>query len=150
MKAVIQRVKNANVVIDGEEYSSISGGFLILLGVEQGDAKSDADKLVKKIPVLRVFEDENGKMNLSCLDTDGEILVVSQFTLCADCSHGRRPSFTNSAPPDTANELYLYFVEELRKSGVKKVCTGEFGADMKVSLLNDGPVTIILDSKDLK
>lgn len=150
MKAVIQRVKNSNVVIEGEEYSSISAGFLILLGVEQGDTKGDADKLVKKIPVLRVFEDENGKMNLSCLDIDGEILVVSQFTLCADCSHGRRPSFTNSAPPDIANELYEYFVEKLRKSGVKKVCTGKFGADMKVSLLNDGPVTIILDSKDLK
>lgn len=150
MKAVIQRVKNSNVVIEGEEYSRISAGFLILLGVEQGDTKGDADKLVKKIPVLRVFEDENGKMNLSCLDIDGEILVVSQFTLCADCSHGRRPSFTNSAPPDIANELYEYFVEKLRKSGVKKVCTGKFGADMKVSLLNDGPVTIILDSKDLK
>ncbi len=150
MKAVIQRVKNSNVVIEGEEYSNISAGFLILLGVEQGDTKGDADKLVKKIPVLRVFEDENGKMNLSCLDIDGEILVVSQFTLCADCSHGRRPSFTNSAPPDIANELYEYFVEKLRKSGVKKVCTGKFGADMKVSLLNDGPVTIILDSKDLK
>ena len=150
MKAVIQRVKNSNVVIEGEEYSSISAGFLILLGVEQGDTKGDADKLVKKIPVLRVFEDENGKMNLSCLDIDGEILVVSQFTLCADCSHGRRPSFTNSAPPDIANELYEYFVEKLRKSGVKKVCTGKFGADMKVSLLNDGPVTILLDSKDLK
>ena len=150
MKAVIQRVKNSNVVIEGEEYSSISAGFLILLGVEQGDTKGDADKLVKKIPVLRVFEDENGKMNLSCLDIDGEILVVSQFTMCADCSHGRRPSFTNSAPPDIANELYEYFVEKLRKSGVKKVCTGKFGADMKVSLLNDGPVTILLDSKDLK
>ena len=117
---------------------------MILLGVEQGDTKADADKLVKKIPVLRIFEDENGKMNLSCLDISGEILVVSQFTLCADCSHGRRPSFTASAPPDIANELYMYFVDELRKAGVKKVDTGEFGADMKVSLLNDGPVTIIL------
>lgn len=150
MKAVIQRVKNSDVVIDGEEYSSISQGFLVLLGVEQGDTKAEADKLLKKIPVLRVFEDENGKMNLSCLDIDGEILVVSQFTLCADCSHGRRPSFTNSAAPDIANELYEYFVGELKKSGIKKVCTGEFGADMKVSLLNDGPVTIILDSKELK
>lgn len=150
MKAVIQRVAYSSVVIDGAEVGKTDKGFMILLGVEQGDTKADADKLIKKIPVLRIFEDENGKMNLSCLDIDGEILVVSQFTLCADCSHGRRPSFINSAPPDIANELYLYFVDELRKSGVKKVDTGEFGADMKVSLLNDGPVTIILDSKDLK
>lgn len=150
MKAVIQRVKYSSVVIDGEEISRIDNGFLILLGVEQGDTAYDADKLVKKIPVLRIFEDDNGKMNLSCLDIDGEILVVSQFTLCADCSHGRRPSFTASAPPDTANELYEYFVSQLKLSGVKKVETGRFGADMKVSLLNDGPVTIILNSKDLK
>lgn len=150
MKAVIQRVAYSNVVIDGVEVGKTNKGFMILLGVEQGDTKADADKLIKKIPVLRIFEDENGKMNLSCLDIDGEILVVSQFTLCADCSHGRRPSFINSAPPDIADELYKYFVDELRKSGVKKVDTGEFGADMKVSLLNDGPVTIILDSKDLK
>lgn len=149
MKAVIQRVSYSSVVIDGIEVGKTDKGFLILLGVEQGDTKEDADKLIKKIPVLRIFEDENGKMNLSCLDIDGEILVVSQFTLCADCSHGRRPSFIRSAPPDTANELYLYFVDELRKSGVKKVDTGEFGADMKVSLLNDGPVTIILDSKEI-
>lgn len=149
MKAVIQRVSYSSVVIDGIEVGKTDKGFLILLGVEQGDTKEEADKLIKKIPVLRIFEDENGKMNLSCLDIDGEILVVSQFTLCADCSHGRRPSFIRSAPPDTANELYLYFVDELRKSGVKKVDTGEFGADMKVSLLNDGPVTIILDSKEI-
>ena len=120
MKAVIQRVSYSSVVIDGIEVGKTDKGFLILLGVEQGDTKEDADKLIKKIPVLRIFEDENGKMNLSCLDIDGEILVVSQFTLCADCSHGRRPSFIRSAPPDTANELYLYFVDELRKSGVKK------------------------------
>ncbi len=150
MKAVIQRVSHSSVTIDGREVGKTNKGFMILLGVEQGDTKAEADKLVKKIPVLRIFEDENGKMNLSCLDVDGEILVVSQFTLCADCSHGRRPSFIGSAPPDIANELYLYFVDCLRKSGVKRVDTGEFGADMKVSLLNDGPVTIILDSKDLK
>lgn len=149
MKAVIQRVSYSSVVIDGREVGKTDKGFMILLGVELGDTKEDADKLIKKIPVLRIFEDENGKMNLSCLDIDGEILVISQFTLCADCSHGRRPSFTRSAPPDIANELYLYFVEELGKSGVKKVDTGEFGADMKVSLLNDGPVTIILDSKEI-
>ena len=150
MKAVIQRVINSSVSIDGKIVSAIEKGYMILLGVEQGDTKEEADKLVKKIPLLRIFEDENGKMNLSCLDVDGEILVVSQFTLSADCSHGRRPSFIKAAPPDEANELYEYFVESLRKSGVKKVLTGEFGADMKVSLINDGPVTIILESKELK
>lgn len=150
MKAVIQRVTEADVSIDNETVGKINKGFLILLGVEKGDTSLDADKLVKKIPVLRIFEDENDKMNLSCLDIDGEMLVVSQFTLCADCSHGRRPSFTNSAPPNEANELYEYFVSELKRAGVKKVDTGRFGADMKVSLINDGPVTIILDSKDLK
>lgn len=150
MKAVIQRVSRASVTIDGEIVGSVNQGFMILLGVEQGDTKAEADKLIKKIPVLRIFEDENGKMNLSCLDISGEILVVSQFTLCADCSHGRRPSFISSAPPDIANELYEYFVDQLKNSGVKKVETGRFGADMKVDLLNDGPVTIILDSKDLK
>lgn len=150
MKAVIQRVKHSNVKINGEEVGKCNQGFMILLGVCQGDTTADADKLVKKIPVLRVFEDENGKMNLSCLDFDGEMLVVSQFTLCADCSHGRRPSFTNSAPPDLANELYEYFVEQLKGAGVKSVQTGEFGADMQVELVNDGPVTIILDSKELK
>ncbi|MCH5314420.1 MAG: D-tyrosyl-tRNA(Tyr) deacylase [Eubacterium sp.] len=150
MKAVIQRVINSSVSIDGKIVSAIEKGYMILLGVEQGDTKEEADKLVKKIPLLRIFEDENGKMNLSCLDVDGEILVVSQFTLSADCSHGRRPSFIKAAPPDEANELYEYFVEGLRKSGVKKVLTGEFGADMKVSLINDGPVTIILESKELK
>lgn len=150
MKAVIQRVKYANVKIDNNIAGQCNQGFMILLGVCQGDTKQEADKLVKKIPVLRVFEDENGKMNLSCLDIDGEMLVVSQFTLCADCSHGRRPSFTNSAPPQEANELYEYFVSQLRLAGVKSVQTGQFGADMQVELVNDGPVTIILDSKDFK
>lgn len=150
MKAVIQRVKYSNVVIDGREIGSINKGLMILLGVEQNDTELDADKLVKKIPVLRIFEDEAGKMNLSCLDIDGEILVISQFTLCADCSHGRRPSFTKSASPNEAKALYDYFVSALKNSSVKKVSIGEFGADMKVSLLNDGPVTIILESKELK
>lgn len=149
MKAVIQRVKHSNVKIDGNIVGKCEQGFMILLGVWQGDTKEDANKLVKKIPNLRIFEDENGKMNLSCLDIDGEMLVVSQFTLCADCSHGRRPSFTNSAPPEQANELYEYFVEQLKRAGVKSVETGEFGADMQVELVNDGPVTIILDSKEL-
>lgn len=150
MKAVIQRVINSSVAVDGEIIGEIGKGFMILLGVMQNDTKEDADKLIKKIPVLRIFEDENEKMNLSCLDTGGEILVISQFTLCADCSHGRRPSFTNSAPPQEANSLYCYFVDELKKSDIKKVATGKFGADMKVSLINDGPVTIVLDSRELK
>ena len=150
MKAVIQRVINSNVKIDGEVVGEVGKGFMILLGVMQGDTKADADKLVKKIPYLRIFEDENGKMNLSCLDVNGEMLVISQFTLCADCSHGRRPSFIQSATPDEANMLYEYFVEELKKAGVSKVATGQFGADMKVELINDGPVTIILDSGELK
>ena len=148
MKAVIQRVKYASVKVDNKIIGECKQGFMILLGVIDGDTKEDADKLIKKIPVLRIFEDENGKMNKSLLDIDGEILVVSQFTLAADCSHGRRPSFTASAPPDIANELYEYLVGELKTAGVKSVQTGEFGADMAVELLNDGPVTIILDSKE--
>lgn len=149
MKAVIQRVKYATVKVDNKIIGECKQGFMILLGVIDGDTENDADKLIKKIPVLRIFEDENGKMNKSLLDIDGEILVVSQFTLAADCSHGRRPSFTASAPPDIANELYEYFVGELKIAGVKSVQTGEFGADMAVELLNDGPVTIVLDSKEL-
>lgn len=149
MKAVIQRVKYATVKVDNKIIGECKQGFMILLGVIDGDTENDADKLIKKIPVLRIFEDENGKMNKSLLDIDGEILVVSQFTLAADCSHGRRPSFTASAPPDIANELYEYFVGELKTAGVKNVQTGEFGADMAVELLNDGPVTIVLDSKEL-
>ncbi len=150
MRAVLQRVITSSVSIDGVVNGSIEKGFMILLVVVKGDTKAQADNLIKKIPNLRVFEDENGKMNLSCLDVGGEILVISQFTLCADCSHGRRPSFTASALPDEANALYEYFVDELKKSGVSRVETGVFGADMKVSLINDGPVTIILDSDDLK
>lgn len=149
MKAVIQRVKYATVKVDNKIIGECKQGFMILLGVIDGDTENDADKLIKKIPVLRIFEDENGKMNKSLLDIDGEILVVSQFTLAADCSHGRRPSFTASAPPDIANELYEYFVGELKTASVKSVQTGEFGADMAVELLNDGPVTIVLDSKEL-
>ncbi len=149
MKAVIQRVKYATVKVDNKIIGECKQGFMILLGVIDGDTENDADKLIKKIPVLRIFEDENGKMNKSLLDIDGEILVVSQFTLAADCSHGRRPSFTASAPHDIANELYEYLVGELKTAGVKSVQTGEFGADMAVELLNDGPVTIVLDSKEL-
>lgn len=150
MKAVIQRVKYASVKIDGDLVGTCNQGFMILLGVQQGDTEEDADKLLKKVPVLRIFEDENGKMNKSLLDVNGEALIVSQFTLLADCSHGRRPSFTNSAPPDVANALYEYFVQGMKDAGVQSVETGEFGADMAVELLNDGPVTILLDSKELR
>lgn len=149
MKAVIQRVKYASVKFDGNLVGACNQGFMILLGVQQGDTEADADKLLKKVPVLRIFEDENGKMNKSLLDVNGEALVVSQFTLLADCSHGRRPSFTNSAPPDVANALYEYFVQGMKDARVQRVETGEFGADMAVELLNDGPVTILLDSKEL-
>lgn len=149
MKTVIQRVKYANVKVDGKIIGECKQGFLILLGVQNGDTKEDAQKLIKKIPVLRIFEDENAKMNKSLLDISGEVLVVSQFTLIADCSHGRRPSFSDSAPATQANELYKYFVELLRNSGISSVQTGEFGADMQVELVNDGPVTILLDSKEL-
>lgn len=150
MKAVIQRVGYAEVKVGNEVIGKCGRGFLILLGVVNVDSEEEADKLVKKIPHLRIFEDENGKMNLSSLDTGGEMLVVSQFTLCADCSHGRRPSFTDSAPPEEAKRLYEYFVSELKKAGAASVETGSFGADMQVSLMNDGPVTIILDSGELK
>ena len=150
MKAVIQRVTHASVKVDGETVGSCGQGFLILLGVMAGDDEKEADKLVNKTVNLRIFEDENGKMNLSSLDIGSEMLVVSQFTLCADCTHGRRPSFTPSAPPDEANRLYEYFVHRLKENGISHVETGVFGADMKVELLNDGPVTIILDSSELK
>lgn len=150
MKAVIQRVTHASVKVDGETVGSCGQGFLILFGVMAGDDEKEADKLVNKTVNLRIFEDENGKMNLSSLDIGGEMLVVSQFTLCADCTHGRRPSFTPSAPPDEANRLYEYFVRRLKENGISHVETGVFGADMKVELLNDGPVTIILDSSELK
>ncbi len=149
MKAVIQRVKYATVKVDEKLIGECKQGFMILLGVVDSDTQQDADKLIKKIPVLRIFEDENGKMNKSLLDINGELLVISQFTLASDCSHGRRPSFTAAAPPDEANRLYEYFVSGIKSSGVSSVQTGEFGADMAVELLNDGPVTIILDSKEL-
>lgn len=149
MKAVIQRVANAAVEVGGETVGKCGKGFVILLGVMQGDTKADADKLAKKIANLRIFEDENEKMNLSALDIGAEMLVVSQFTLCADCSHGRRPSFTPAAPPKEANGLYEYFTSRLKEAGISHVENGIFGADMQVSLVNDGPVTIILNSEEL-
>lgn len=150
MKAVLQRVSEASVTVDGSVVSSVGPGYLILLGVQSGDTEADAEKLLKKVPHLRVFEDAQGKMNLSLLDTGGSALVVSQFTLLADCRHGRRPGFTDSAPPAEAERLYMYFADGLKAAGVCDVQTGVFGADMKVRLLNDGPVTILLDSRELK
>ncbi len=141
MKALIQRVKEASVKIDGEIYSSINAGMLIFLGVEKSDTLENAEKLSQKVLNLRIFEDENEKMNFSIQNTKGEILVVSQFTLCADCKKGTRPSFDNAANPEIANELYEGFVKLLSKSGLI-VKTGKFGAMMEISLINDGPVTI--------
>ncbi len=150
MKAVIQRVAFSDVKVDGEVIGKIEKGFMILLGVQEGDTENDADSLAKKTANMRIFEDENGKMNLSLLDTDSACLVISQFTLCADCKKGNRPSFIGAAKPDEANRLYEYFIGKLKDNGVKKVECGSFGADMKVTLLNDGPVTIILDSEVIK
>jgi D-tyrosyl-tRNA(Tyr) deacylase len=144
MKALIQRVKSASVTIDGNLYSSIGAGILVFLGVEKGDEKINAEKLAKKILKLRIFEDENNKMNLSVSDTNGEILVVSQFTLCGDCKKGTRPSFDKSAPLDVANELYEYFVECIKASNLA-VQTGKFRAMMDVALVNDGPVTFFIE-----
>ncbi len=146
MKLVIQRVKNAKVDVDDKTVGSIEKGFLVLLGVTHNDTKEIADYLVKKLCNLRVFSDENDKMNLGLKDINGELLIISQFTLYADCTGGNRPSFTNAAKPEFANELYEYFCDKCKEKGIK-VEKGIFGADMKVSLLNDGPVTIILEKK---
>lgn len=150
MKAVIQRVTNASVTVEGEVVGKIGNGFLVLLGVMQDDTEKEMQLLAKKVSEIRIFTDENDKMNLSLSQIDGEVLVVSQFTLCADVSHGRRPSFTPSAPADKANNLYEQFCDELLRLGVRKVEKGVFGADMKVELLNDGPVTIIMNTDEWK
>ncbi len=147
MKAVIQRVSKASVTVEGELVSKIGKGYLILLGVMDDDTEYDAEVLAKKASALRVFEDDEGKMNLDIQKVDGEVLAVSQFTLCADLKKGNRPSFGHSAHPDRANELYEYFCDKLMENGVKNVEKGVFGADMKVELLNDGPVTILYDSE---
>ena len=144
MKVVIQRVKKASVTVEGNMIGKINEGLLVFLGVTHGDTKEKADFLVKKLLNLRIFNDDNHKMNLSVKDINGEVLVVSQFTLYADTTSGNRPSFTEAAKPDSANELYEYFIQKSKEHGIE-VKSGEFGADMKVELLNDGPVTIIIE-----
>lgn len=148
MKFVIQRVTHADVVVDGNELGRISKGFMVLIGVSKEDDKAIADKMVDKMIKLRIFEDENGKTNLSLDDVGGELLLISQFTLYANCKKGNRPSFIDAGAPDDANALYEYIIERC-KERVNVVERGEFGADMKVSLLNDGPFTIVLDSSEI-
>lgn len=146
MRAVIQRVERASVSVEGEIRGQIGAGFLVLIGVEEGDGDADFRYLAEKVPNLRVFEDEQGKMNRSLLDVGGELLAVSQFTLLGDARGGRRPSFITAARPETADPMYERLVADWRARGIR-VETGVFGAHMKVSLVNDGPVTILLDSR---
>lgn len=148
MKFVIQRVTHADVVVDGNEIGRIGKGFMVLIGVSKEDDKAIADKMVDKMIKLRIFEDENGKTNLSLDDVGGELLLISQFTLYANCKKGNRPSFIDAGAPGEANALYEYIIERC-KERVNVVERGEFGADMKVSLLNDGPFTIVLDSSEI-
>lgn len=148
MRFVIQRVKSSKVTIDGEIRGEIGKGFMVLIGIGAGDTVQTADKMIKKMINLRIFEDENGKTNLSLNDVGGNLLLISQFTLYADCRKGNRPSFVKAAPPDMAEELYDYIVKKCSEQ-VEDVQKGEFGADMKVELLNDGPFTIVLDSKEI-
>lgn len=148
MRFIIQRVKHSSVSVDGEVLGQIGKGYMVLIGISQTDTKEIADKLVKKLIGLRIFEDENGKTNLSLADVNGELLLISQFTLYADCKHGNRPGFTDAAKPDFAEPLYEYIIEECKKQ-VPVVERGRFGADMKVDLLNDGPFTIIFDSDQM-
>lgn len=145
MKFVIQRVTEASVKVDGKYTGKIKKGYLVLIGVGHGDTKEDADKYMKKMINLRIFEDENGKTNLSLKDVDGELLLVSQFTLYANCKKGNRPSFTEAGNPELAEELYEYIVEECKKE-IDVVQTGVFGAHMEVSLINDGPFTVVLEN----
>lgn len=149
MKFVIQRVTKASVTIDGKVHGAIGKGFLVLIGVANTDTKEIADKMIAKLCKLRIFKDENDKVNLSLADVGGELLLVSQFTLYADCKKGNRPSFIQAGAPDMANEMYEYIIAECRKAGFT-VATGSFGADMKVELLNDGPFTILFDSNEMR
>ncbi|MDE7401206.1 MAG: D-tyrosyl-tRNA(Tyr) deacylase [Clostridia bacterium] len=144
MKAVVQRVKETSLTVDGNLISSIGFGLTVFLGIKQGDCEQQAERLAYKIANLRIFEDDNGKMNLSLKDVGGEVLLVSQFTLYGDCSHGNRPSFSTAEEPARANELYEYCAEKIREHGLT-VKQGVFGADMKISQYNDGPVTIIIE-----
>ena len=148
MKFVIQRVTEASVTVDDKVIGQINKGFMVLIGVGQNDTKEIADKMVKKLVGLRIFEDENGKTNLALADVAGELLLISQFTLYANCKKGYRPSFTDSGAPDLAESLYEYIITQCKET-VPVVETGSFGADMKVSLINDGPFTIVLDSEQL-
>ncbi len=148
MKFVIQRVSHASVTVDGGVTGEIKNGFLVLVGVAENDTREIADKLIKKLVNMRIFKDENGKTNLSLSDVGGSLLIVSQFTLYADCRKGNRPSFINAANPKLAEELYEYIIDECKKN-IDIVETGSFGAEMKVELLNDGPFTIVLDSRDI-
>jgi len=145
MKVLIQRVKSADVKIDGKIISEIEKGILAFVGIEKGDTKESVEKLAKKVVNLRIFPDENDKMNCSLIDVNGEMLIVSQFTLCGDCKKGTRPSFDRSEALDTANNLYEYFVSQVNSYGIK-TGTGKFGAMMEVSLINDGPVTFMLEA----
>ena len=149
MKFVIQRVKNASVEINSKIYSEIEKGFLVFVGISDNDTCEIADKMIQKMIGLRIFEDENEKINLSLKDVDGDLLIVSQFTLYADCKKGNRPSFINAGKPDLAKSLYEYILNKAQELYCKQVYSGEFGADMKVSLINDGPFTIILDSNEI-
>lgn len=146
MKFIVQRVNKSQVEVEEKIVGKIDKGFMVLIGITHNDTKEIADFLVRKLINLRVFEDENGKMNLSLKDVQGSLLLISQFTLYADCTSGNRPSFTNAAKPEFANELYEYIIEECKKK-IPNVQTGIFGADMQVSLVNDGPVTIILEKE---
>lgn len=146
MRVLIQRVKRAGVLINGKERREINYGMCIFIGITHGDNESKADWLAEKISGLRIFEDENGKTNLSIHDVDGELLLVSQFSLYASCVKGRRPSFTDAAKPEEAERLYDYFVSKIKSFGFKNVACGEFGADMEVEIINEGPLTFIIDA----
>lgn len=148
MRAVVQRVSEASVRVDGQVKGAIGAGLMVLIGVEVGDTATDLDYIAKKVPNLRIFEDDAGKMNRSLLDTEGDILAVSQFTLLGDARGGRRPGFTAAARPEVADPMYEALVANWRTMGIR-VETGVFGADMKVSLINDGPVTLLLDSRKI-
>ena len=148
MRFVIQRVTHASVTVDGNTTGSIDKGFLVLIGVEEADTREIADKMIKKLVGMRIFEDENGKTNLALADVGGSLLLVSQFTLYADCKKGNRPSFTRAGNPAMAEEMYEYIIAECKKQ-VEDVQVGVFGADMKVELLNDGPFTVLLDSAEI-